>query len=97
MANQTKYPFPCLLREIHQDLKNGASLGVEKECQISSTATNAPSAIEDGEKVSDELASWISKGFVIGPLEKKDIPFKETKISGLVTKVKPNMNQLGPF
>ena len=90
MANQTKYPFPCLLKEIHQDIKNGASLGVAKECQISSTATNAPSAIEDGEKVSDELASWISKGFVIGPLEKKDIPFKDTKISGLMTKVKPN-------
>ena len=90
LGKQTNYPFPCLLKEIYRDIKHGASLGVSKDCQVTSTATNAPSAFEDGEKVSDELASWISKGFVIGPMEKKDIPFKQVKISGLMTKTKPN-------
>ena len=90
LGKRTNYPFPCLMREIIDDIRRGASLGVSEECQVSSTATNAPSAIEEGEKVSDELASWISKGFVIGPLEKKDIPFQKMKISGLMTKTKPN-------
>ena len=90
MGYDTKYPFPCLLEEIYRDVKHGASIGVSKECQVPSKATNAPSAYEDGEKVSDELANWISKGFVIGPLCEEDIPFQKVKYSGLMTKVKPN-------
>ena len=90
LGKMTKFPFPCLLKEIYQDIKNGASLGVSKDCQIPSTATNAPSAFEEEEKVSDELASWIAKGFVIGPMEDKDIPFTNIKVSGLMTKTKPN-------
>ena len=90
LGKKTKFPYPCLLKEIYQDVKNGASLGVSKEYQVPSKATNAPSALEDGEKVSDEIASWIEKGYVIGAMEVEDIPFKNVKISGLMTKTKPN-------
>lgn len=90
LGTQTKFPYPCLLKEICKDLKKGASLGVREDHQIPSTATNAPSAMDDGEKVSDELAAWIAKGYVVGPMNKKDIPFKAVKISGLMTKTKPN-------
>jgi hypothetical protein len=75
LGYKTKFPYPCLLEQIVKDIKHGASIGVNKECQIPSTATNAPSAIEEGEKVSDELASWIAKGFVVGPLKKRGSPF----------------------
>ena len=90
MGYETKYPFPCLLEQIYRDVKFGADLGVNMECQVSSKATNLPSAYEDGMKVSDELASWITKGFVVGPLDESEIPFQKVKISGLMTKVKPN-------
>ena len=90
LGYQTKFPYPCLLEQIYRDVKNGANLGVKEECQVTSKATNAPSAFEDGEKVSDELASWIAKGFVVGPFEDNEVPFKKVKISGLMTKVKPN-------
>ena len=90
LGYQTKYPFPCLLEQICKDVKHGANIGVKQECQVSSTSSNAPSAYEDGEKVSDELATWISKGFVVGPLEESEVPFNKVKISGLMTKVKPN-------
>ena len=90
LGYKTKFPYPCLLEQIVKDIKHGASIGVNKECQIPSTATNAPSAIEEGEKVSDELASWIAKGFVVGPLKKGEVPFEKSKFSGLMTKIKPN-------
>ena len=79
LGTLTKFPYPCLLKEICQDLKKGASLGVSKDHQIPSRATNAPSAMDDGDKVSDKLAAWIAKGYVVGPLNKEDIPFKEVK------------------
>ena len=90
LGYETKLPYPCLLEQIYKDVKYGVSLGVSAECQIPSTATNAPSAYEQGEKVSDELASWISKGFVVGPLTENEIPFENVKYSGLMTKIKPN-------
>ena len=90
MGRTTKFPYPCLLKEIYNDVKKGVSLGVKKEFQIPSTATNAPSALEVGEKVSDELAFWIVKGFVLGPMKEEDIPFKTFKSSGLMAKIKPN-------
>ena len=90
LGEETKYPYPCLLREIYKDIKHGASLGVSKDCQIPSKSSNAPSALEEGERVSDELASWIAKGFVMGPFDEKDVPFRNIKLSGLMTKTKPN-------
>ena len=90
LGQQTGFPLPCLMRDICNDIKHGASLGVNTDCQVPSKATNAPSAMEEGEKVSDELASWIAKGLVVGPLDKTELPFKQVKISGLMTKTKPN-------
>ena len=87
---ETNFPFPVLLNKIYLDLEKGASLGVSQDCQVSSTSTNAPSAYEEGEKVSDALASWISEGFAIGPFKPEEVPFEVTKYSGLMTKKKPN-------
>ena len=44
LGYKTKFPYPCLLEQIVKDIKNGASIGVKEECQIPSTATNAPGA-----------------------------------------------------
>ena len=88
LADQTGFPFPCLLKEICKDIETGASLGISQEYLMPSTATNAPSAHAEGEKVSDELAKWIEKGFAIGPFREEDIPFDKVKYSGLMTKEK---------
>ena len=88
LAEETGFPFPCLLNEICKDVDNGASLGLKQEHQIQSSATNAPLAHAEGEKVSDELAKWIEKGFAIGPFREEDIPFDKTRYSGLMTKEK---------
>ena len=90
LCNQTNYPFPDLMETILHDVEEGAGIGVSNECKVPSKATNAPSAYEQGEKVSDEIASWIKKGFAIGPFKKDEVPFPVVKISGLMTKLKPN-------
>ena len=87
---QTKFPFPNLMEIIVCDVEEGAGIGISSECKVASKATNAPSAYDQGEKVSDEIASWIKKGFAIGPFKKEEVPFPVVKISGLMTKLKPN-------
>ena len=63
LAEETGFPFPCLLNKICKDVDNGFSLGVKPEHQIQYSATNTPSAHAEEEKVSNELAKWIEKGF----------------------------------
>ena len=91
--HETKFPYPCLFEQICKDIKHGTSIGVKKDCQMPSTATNAPSTFEEGGNVSDELATWIAKGFVVGPLKEEEFPFQSSKFSGLMVKVKPKRSQ----
>ena len=55
LGYDTKFPYPCLLEQIVKDINHGASIGVNEEYQIPSKATNARSAFEEGEKMSDEI------------------------------------------
>jgi hypothetical protein len=60
---------------------------------------NAPSAIEKGPYITDAIASWIKKGFVVGPFEKP--PFNHFRSNPLMaatqtTKVRPILNVCSP-
>ena len=85
-----RYPFKGTLEKVVRDVKVGAHLGVSSEFRKSSTATNAPSAIEVGLQVTDAVLGWLNDGYAIGPFEKEEVPFKEYKVSGLMAKIKPN-------
>ena len=84
------YPFPGTLDKVITDLKEGARLGVKEEFRIPSNANNAPSAIEAGYQVTDAVLGWLNDGYALGPFEKKEVPFSNFKISGLMAKIKPN-------
>jgi hypothetical protein len=60
---------------------------------------NAPSAIENGEYMTDVLATWVKKGFVAGPFQK--LPMKGFRGNPLMaavqkTKVRPFLNFSSP-
>ena len=71
------------------DLRDGARLGCTGAFRGPSKATNAPSAYEDGEKVTDAIADWLTKGFAFGPVSRASVP-DSAKISGIMTRDKPN-------
>ena len=79
-----------LLYQILSDVKQGASLGVAQGMDVPSDSTNAPSALEYGQQVSDAICKMIAEGFVMGPFEETNLPFEENRFSGIMTKLKPN-------
>ena len=90
LARQVRYPDQAMLTRVLSYLREGAKLGVSRECQVSSTSSNAPSSLEHGEEVTDALVEWLDNKYAIGPFEPAEIPFKKCKISGLMCKMKPN-------
>ena len=77
------------LDKVCEDLEFGAVIGCTGPCRAPSSATNAPGAYVDGEKVTDAIADWLVKGFCYGPVPLSDIP-ADAKISGIMTRPKPN-------
>jgi hypothetical protein len=60
---------------------------------------NAPSAIENGEFMTDVLATWVKKGFVAGPFERPPMEgFRGNPLMAAVqkTKVRPILNLFSP-
>ena len=90
LALQTGYMKTDILRKVINDLRYGAKIGVSENYRVESSSTNAPSAIECGEKVTDALLEWLEEGCVIGPFEPDEVPFDKRKISGLMCWIKPN-------
>ena len=90
MAIDTGFQDKSLLKQVCEDLRKGADIGCRDEYRVQSASTNAPSAFEDGEKVSDAICEWLAQGYAIGPLDKDEIPFDWVKINGLMTRPKPN-------
>ena len=78
-----------LLDLIHQDLVHGARLGCRGLFRQPSTASNAPGARREGEKVTDAIASWVKKGFCYGPVDMEEVP-KDAKFSGIMVRDKPD-------
>ena len=72
------------------DVKFGARLGVADSYRVQSSSTNAPSAYEFGDRVSDSLCKMMREGYIMGPFEENDKPFEINRFSGLMVKLKPD-------
>ena len=60
---------------------------------------NAKSALEHGEVLTDTFATWIKKGFVVGPFDSPPLPgFRVNPLGAVVRnrKVRPILNMSGP-
>ena len=77
------------LDKVYADLKYGASIGCRGKYRGESFSSNAQSAYQNGDRVTDAVAEWIKEGYAGGPFEEKDVP-KDRKINGIMTKEKPN-------
>ena len=78
-----------LLDQVCKDLNFGAVIECKGKFRRAGKARNAPSAIEEGVKVTDCIADWVCKKFVFGPVSLEEIP-AHAKVSGLMTRPKPN-------
>ena len=90
LARETCYPYTTILESVVRDIREGASIGVAKEHLVPSRSSNAPSAYDNGHKVSDALCKMMQEGFIMGPFSEGELPFDKTRISGLMVKLKPD-------
>ena len=67
MALECSYPYKELLKDIVNDIRFGVDIGVAKEFRVASNNTNAPSALEYGDRVSDSLCKMMQNGYLMGP------------------------------
>ena len=88
LALQCNFPNIALLNTICNDLTNGADIGCSGASRLPSLSTNAPSAFEYGEHVTDAIADWITKKFAYGPIPIESLP-ADAKVNGMMTKLKP--------
>ena len=89
-ANKAGYPDMGQLQEIARDIKHGCDLGTRGINLCPSKSSNAPSAFEYGDRVTDAIVDGIKAGIIIGPMRKEDIPFESIKENGIMVKIKPN-------
>ena len=57
---------------------------------VPSTSSNAQSAFQCGMQISDTIYKMINQGFLMGPLCEDEIPFSESRVSGIMAKIKPD-------
>ena len=89
LAAECGFKDQQLLQKILADVRGGAEIGCKGHFRNPSKSTNAPSALEEGEKVTDAIASWVKKGYVYGPVDIMEVP-PNAKFSGMMTRPKPN-------
>ena len=77
------------LFRVCQDLRYGADIGCRGAYRAPSFSKNANSSFKFGEQVSDEIASWLKKGFAAGPFTEEEVP-AEAKVNSIMCREKPN-------
>lgn len=89
LATGCKGVDPKILNAVCYDLSHGARLGCRGAVRQPGMSSNAPSAFEDGYKVTDAIADWVYKGFAFGPVSMDEVPH-DAKFNGIMTRSKPN-------
>lgn len=88
IANELGYKNTKLLNTVISDLTVGAPLMTKGVGRSLTECSNAPSAYDNGERTTDAVLNWQSKGFIAGPF--KESPFPEVKVSGIMAVEKPD-------
>jgi hypothetical protein len=78
-----------LLELVCRDLTDGADIGCRGQARNASVSTNAPSAFDFPEQITDAIADWIVAGFAAGPFSPDDRP-ANAKVNGIMCRQKPN-------
>ena len=91
-AMRAGHPDLGTVQEICRDLRRGCDLGTRGVNLCPSTSSNAPSAYEYGDRVTDSIVDGIRSGIMMGPMTKEEIPFQEKgiKVNGIMVTIKPN-------
>ena len=91
-AQQAGHPDLGTVQEIVRDLRFGCDLGTRGVNLCPSVSSNAPSAYEYGDRVTDSIVDGIKQGIMMGPMKEEEIPFKEegVKINGVMVNLKVN-------
>ena len=89
MGKDLGFPNSNLLARICEDIRSGAQIGCQGQFRAPSEASNAPSAINNGYRVTDAIAQWVHKKFAFGPVDPALVP-RSAKFSGLMAREKPN-------
>lgn len=72
-----------------RDLTDGADIGCRGEARLPTCSSNAPSAYEFPQQITDSVADWLVAGFAAGPFDPKDRP-QGAKVNGIMCREKPN-------
>ena len=88
MAIDTGFKDIDLLNTVCNYMKVGAN--AQENLEQPPLQLMLPHHITKVQKVRGAICEWLDHGYAIGPLERHEIPFDDIKISGLMTKIKPN-------
>jgi hypothetical protein len=80
---QTRSSDRARLEAVCRDLENGADNGCRGDSRNASFSTNAPSAHDSSEEVTDAVATWVEQGIVAGLFDPISKP-KNVKIYGVM-------------
>ena len=83
------FPDQQLVDTVCRDLENGADIGCKGMARLPSYSTNAPSAYDFPQQITDSIAEWITAGFAAGPFDPSDRP-DNAKVNGIMCRQKPN-------
>jgi len=78
-----------LLELVCRDLTDGADIGCRGSCREASVSSNASSAYEYQEQVTEAVADWVIAGFAAGPFDPASRP-AGVKVNGMMCRQKPN-------
>jgi hypothetical protein len=78
-----------LVDTVCRDLEDGADIGCRGSARLPSSSSNAPSAFDFPEQITDAIGDWITAGFAAGPFDPADRP-AEAKVNGIMCRQKPN-------
>jgi hypothetical protein len=77
------------LDTVCNDLQFGADIGCAVGFRGPTRSKNAASAFEYPHQVTDAIATWVVKGFVLGPVPEAELP-EEAKVNGIMCRPKPD-------
>ena len=89
LAAAVGYPDREGLKVVCKDLREGADIGCRGGARGPSVSSNAKSAYDSPEQITDAIAGWVKSGIAAGPFDPAVRPVG-VKVSGIMCRPKPN-------